>query len=205
MNNFSIAAEFMKVAGLPDETSDSPITIDELSELMSDLRGIANGLLMSESNAESLRPTALVISGLRRYKLSDQAWEEVSWASRSHFFKSSYMMMRRALIDHARKRRAKSRPQLEGAEEEALDFYNLAHTAHHTPDLVIVLDEALGWLSAENNELAVIVQHHYFSGLTVREIAKLIEVSEKTVKRRLSESRMVLEKKIRELLPTASR
>ena len=113
------------------------------------------------------------------------------------------MMMRRALIDHARKRKAKGRPQFVGEEEEALDFYNLANTAAHTPDLVIALDEALGWLGEENNELAIIVQHLYFSGLNVKEITKIVGVSEKTIKRRLAEARMVLEKKIRELLPTA--
>jgi len=178
-----------------------PVTIDDLGELMADLRGIANNLLHSESNAASVRPTALVISGLRRYKLSDQDWGDVSWANRGHFFKSAYVMMRRALIDHARRRLAKGRPTLQGHDEGEVDFYNLANTVEHTPDIIIALDEAIGWLSSENNELAVIVQHHYFSGLTVAEIAQLTEVSEKTIKRRLAEARLVLEKKIRELLP----
>ncbi|MGI9242753.1 MAG: sigma-70 family RNA polymerase sigma factor [Verrucomicrobiales bacterium] len=180
-----------------------PVTIDDLSGLMADLRGIASNLLQSESNAASIRPTALVISGLRRYKLSDQDWGDVTWANRSHFFKSAYIMMRRALIDHARRRLARGRPILQGHDEGEVDFYNLANTAEHTPDIIIALDEAIGWLSEENEELAVIVQHHYFSGLTVGEIAQLTGVSDKTIKRRLAEARMVLEKKIRELLPPA--
>lgn len=183
------------------DSNGDPITIDDLAELMSELRGIAYKLLAAESHADSIRPTALVISGLRRYKLSDQDWGEVSWANRSHFFKSAYVMMRRALIDHARKRLSKGRPALQGSGEAAVDYYNLANTAEHTPDRVIALDEAIGWLSAEHNELAVIVQHHYFSGLTVKEIARVMEISEKTVKRRLAEARMMLEKKILELIP----
>ena len=180
---------------------DQVVSIEDLQELMSELRGMAINLLETESNAGSIRATALVISALRRYKLSDQNWDEITWANRSHFFKSSYMMMRRALIDHARKRRAEFRPTLETWEEGALDLYNLDNSAEYTPDLIIALDEALGWLSEQNHELSIIVQHHYFSRLTVNEIAMDVGVSEKTVKRRLAESRMVLEKKIRELLP----
>ena len=177
------------------------ISIDDLRDLMSELRGMASNLLEIESNAGSICATALVVSALRRYKLSDQNWDEITWANRSHFFKSSYMMMRRALIDHARRRQAEFRPVLESCEDSALDLYHLDNCVEHTPDRVIALDEALGWLSEVNHELSVIVQHHYFSRLTVKEIAKEIGACEKTVKRRLDKSRLVLEKKIRELMP----
>ena len=175
---------------------EAPITIRDLEDLMADLRGIAHNLLQCESDAASVRPTALVISGLRRYKLSDQDWGEISWENRSHFFKSTYMMMRRALIDHARRRQAEKRPKLLASEEEALDLFNLAHTADHTPDRVIALDEALGRLSVENNELAVIVQHHYFSGLSVEEISKVVGGSQRTIKRRLADARVALAREI---------
>jgi len=110
-------------------------------------------------------------------------------------------LLRPTVGDHARKRLSKGRPALLGSDEAVLDLYHLANTAEHTPDIIIALDEAIGWLATANAELADIVQHHYFSGLTVKETAQLVEVSEKTIKRRLSEARMVLEKKIRQLLP----
>ena len=155
------------------------ITVDEIGNFMSELRAMAYNLLRGEHAAASVRPTALVISGLRRYKLKDQEWEEVKWDNRAHFFKTVYMMMRRALIDYARKRRASVRPRLTGYEEEIIDLYHLERLVEHTPDIIVALEESLAWLSDKNGELAIIVQHHYFSGLSISEIAKFCDVSEK--------------------------
>ena len=190
------------VADLPldrIEAVDGPITVDDLSDLMGELRMMAGNLLRGESDADSIRATALAISGLRRYKLSDEDWSDVSWENRGHFFKSLYMMMRRALIDHARKRHAKGRAKLVGLDEGGLDQVNLATAAHDAPEFVIMLEEALGILAEEDEELALIVQHFYFGRYSVKEIADIEGVSEKTIKRRLAEARLRLAKIIQDL------
>jgi len=114
-----------------------------------------------------------------------------------------HRVMRQALVDHARRKTAKRRPPLSFVEPGDLDFYDLESTLRDKPEQIVALEEALEWLRERDEMLAEVVQHHYFTGLTVPELASFFEISEKTVKRRLAEARLLLHKKALELLNIA--
>ena len=77
--------------------------------------------------------------------------------------------------------------------------------ADSRPEILLALDEALDWLEQIKPELHQIVSHHFFTGLTVEEISGLLEASSRTVKRRLSEGRILLHGKILELIDSPQR
>jgi hypothetical protein len=88
------------------------ITIDDLRNLVGELRMMARQLLDRESHRHSFTPTALAMTALRRAKLEEQSWQEVRWENRAHFFSALAMAMRHALIDHARRRKARGRDNI---------------------------------------------------------------------------------------------
>ena len=176
------------------------IDIDGISELMADLRMMARQLLTGERNAHSIRPTGLVMSALLRSLPNSETWADLTWDTREQFFSSMYRHMRFALIDHARKRNRAKRPQLIFVEPDTFDLYHLPATAETTPEVIIAMDEALDWLEKRSHKHFDVVNHHYFSGLTTDEISRLVGRSPKTIKRRLTEGRLLLHQKILELV-----
>jgi RNA polymerase sigma factor (TIGR02999 family) len=176
------------------------ICIEDIAEFMDDLRATANRLLRLESGPGSVRPTALVITALKRSKRVNQDWSELTWENRDHFFRSMYWLMRHALTDHARRRHAAKRPpeNLRVGPEE-LDLNDIPGVLEREPEHVLVVQEALEWLERQDDEAAQIVQHHYFTGATLPEIAQLLGCSPATVKRRLIAARTLLHRKINEL------
>ena len=187
----------------PNELPEGPVTIADVAGLFNDLRSMAKRLLYGEGKARSVRPTALVNSALRRCRRVDQDWSELTWENRELFFASIHREMKRALCDYARKREALKRPKLEYVEPEDFDLYDLPKEAEERPQIVVALDEALDWLSRESQELLVVINHHYFTGMTVLEIGTLLALSESSVKRRLNRARLLLHKKILEIVNSA--
>src|SRR5262245_46547800 len=182
-----------------DEGEDAvgaPLRVDEIWKFMDDLRAVARGLLSHEQDAFSIRPTALVLSALKRNRPADKPWEEVSWKNQRHFFKVMHTHMVWYLRSHARYRNAQRRPRLVRVEPENIDFFNLPAALDENPEHVVALDEALSWLKRERPELAELVEHRYFSGLTVEEAALLLGISSKTVKRRWREARILLHEEV---------
>ena len=180
------------------------IQIEDVGAYMGELRLVAQRLLRCEADADSVRPTALVISALRRNKGKDQAWDEVSWKDRRYFFGAMHQAMRRSLIDRAKKKKAKKRPPLQFVEPEDLNFYDLEDTLESAPDQIDALTSALGWLEGREPGLAQIVEYRFFSGLTVQQTAKVLEVSEKTIKRRWSQAKLLLYDRILGILNEAA-
>ncbi len=176
------------------------IDMDGISELMTNLRMMARQLLTGERNAHSIRPTGLVMSALLRSLPNSKTWTELTWETREQFFSSMYRHMRFVLIDHARKRKAFKRPQLEFVDPETFDLYQLPATVESTPEVIIAMDEALDWLEGTSVEHFEVLNHHYFSGLDVEETSKMLDRSPKTVKRRLAEGRLLLHQKILEIM-----
>lgn len=177
------------------------VTAGDLNILFSELRLLARRILSAKGEGgQSLRPTELVLTALRRVRGAEREWADVSWEDRSHFFSHVHQAMRTALIDHARKRHAQRRPQLVIVASEHLDFTNLSALAEETPERVIALEEALAWLDNRSPELALLIHHHYFTGETVDEIGLVLDQSPRTVRHRLTEARMLLHRKIGELL-----
>ena len=148
-----------------------------LSELIpivyNELRRLANYYLQQEGNAQTLQGTALVHEVYLR--LCRQ--EEPNWENRAHFFAVAGRMIRRLLVDHARERSALKRGSGKRAPfEEAL-------TIPVPPDLdLVALDESLTKLAALHPRKSQIVEMRFFGGLTEREIAQVLGISEATVR-----------------------
>jgi RNA polymerase sigma factor (TIGR02999 family) len=105
--------------------------------------------------------------------------EHVQWRNRAHFFGVAANLMRRILVDYARKRHAEKRggSKLRAPFEEAR-----AAPAETAVDLV-ALNEALDRLAEFDPQQARVVELRYFAGLSVEETAEVLGVSETTVKR----------------------
>jgi RNA polymerase sigma factor (TIGR02999 family) len=153
-----------------------------------ELRRLAGSYLRSERPDHTLQPTALVHEAYLR--LIDQ--RNVAWKNRAHFFGIAAQMMRRILVDHARRRQASKRdPErlrvTSGAAGESV--------AKDAPDL-LALDSALHALERLDARQARIVELRFFAGLTVEETAEVANVSTATVKREWRTARAWLRREI---------
>jgi len=140
-----------------------------------ELRGIATRQLRSERAGHTLQPTALVHEVYLR--LVDQ--RNVDWESRAHFFGVAAQVMRRILVDHARRQSASKRG--DGLPCVPIDEAKDATAPDVIP--VLALDHALGRLAGIDEELARIVELRAFGGMTIEEAACVLKVSPSTAKR----------------------
>jgi RNA polymerase sigma factor (TIGR02999 family) len=183
--------------------SDECITLDDLKNLIVELRAMARRLLHLEKNPQSLTPTALAMSALRRAKAPDVDWADVRFENRRHFFAVLSMTMRHALIDHARRARAKGRNQLSYLPWDDKVLQNLPVEAEERPARFIALDEGLAKLKEEDLRSGEVIELRFFAGCTIPEIAVFYQVSEKTVDRWLDKARTKLGKILKDsLLPS---
>lgn len=146
-----------------------PIIYDEL-------RRIARAQLRNERLDHTLQPTALVHEAY--IKLIDQ--DRVRWQNRAHFFGIASKIMRRILLDHARKHAATKRGR---GQKLQLDEELAKLSLPEEPARLVELDEALERLAEFDEAKARIVELRYFGGLSVEETAEVVGVSEITVKR----------------------
>jgi RNA polymerase sigma-70 factor, ECF subfamily len=177
---------------------EQPITWDDLYTLMNELRAMARRLLALEGNAQSLQPTALVDSALRRQRPEGVDWSQVTWVNRKYFFGAIYQAMRRALIDHARKRMARHVLRLVQVGEIPLE--DPARAAHEHPEVIDVLCSALERLRSRNPEWAELIEHRYWSGYTFEESARVMAIGEKTARRWWKRARLLLYDEVRRIL-----
>ncbi len=151
--------------------------LDDLVPLVyEDLRRLAAGYMQREPAGHSLQPTALVHEAYLR--LIDQ--RQVQWRNRAHFFGVAAGMMRRILVDHARRRLADKRG---GAWERVTLVGDEVATADSGGVDVLALHEALEHLAIFDPRQARIVELRYFGGLTIEEAAEVVGISEATVVR----------------------
>jgi RNA polymerase sigma factor (TIGR02999 family) len=152
---------------------------DALNELLpriyAELRRIANRQFRLERVNHTLQPTALVNEVYLR--LVDQ--RQVDWQNRAHFFGVAAQVMRRILVDHARRHGASKRG--DGIACVSIDEARDVAAANDIP--VLALDDALDRLKEFDPELARIVELRAFGGLTIEEAAHLLDVSPSTAKR----------------------
>jgi RNA polymerase sigma factor (TIGR02999 family) len=146
-----------------------------LPVVYAELRRIAARQLRRERDGHTLQPTALVHEAYLR--LVEQ--RSVNWESRAHFFGVAAQVMRRVLVDHARRQGAKKRNG--GAQRVPLEA--AAETAAVDQIPVLLLDHALGRLETLDPGLAQIVELRAFGGLTIDEAAHVLNVSPTTAKR----------------------
>ena len=162
----------------------------ELIPLIYDeLRRLAGYYMRRERPDHTLQATALVHEAFLR--LSNQ--REVTWQNRAHFFAIAGTLMRRILVDHAR---AHSRGK-RGGTEHKISLEEVALFSPEQSEELILLDEALTQLTEEHPRQSQIVELRFFGGLTVEEVAEILKISPKTVKRDWSVARAWLYREIR--------
>jgi RNA polymerase sigma factor (TIGR02999 family) len=172
----------------------SPEAENRLMEAVhSELRRIAAGYLRRERAGHTLQPTAIVHEAYLR--LLPQ--RNVPWENRAHFFGIAARMMRRVLVDYARRRAAGKRH-----EERAGDPVSVSNVASPAPaaDAIDVLNlhEALAELARLDARQGEIVEMRYFAGLTVEEIAGCLNISPATVKREWTTAKAWLRRRLRD-------
>jgi RNA polymerase sigma factor (TIGR02999 family) len=149
---------------------------DELFDLVHrDLRARAARYLRRERRDHTLQPTALIHEAYLR--LIDQ--DRVEWQSRSHFLAIAAKMMRRVLVDHARRRHAVKRP----AHTLRVPLDDHVASVEAVSCEVLALHAALEELERIDARQAHIVELRYFAGMSEDEIAGAMGVSRSSVTR----------------------
>jgi RNA polymerase sigma-70 factor, ECF subfamily len=153
------------------------------------LRRIAAGMMQNERLGHTLQPTAVVHEAYMRLvgesRLSPQ--------NRAQFFASAARAMRQVLVDHARHKLAQRRGggmHITGEFEEAI-----ALTVQQSEE-VLAIHEALERLQQLDVQQGQIMEMHYFAGNSVAEIATVLEIGERTVKRELRMGRLFLKQQL---------
>ena len=146
-----------------------------------ELQRLAHHYMSRERPGHTLQTTALVDDAFLR--LADNSHPQ--WQNRAHFFAAAAQLMRRIMVDHARKRQALKRGG--GAVRVELDEARVA-TETRAADL-LELDEALEKLAAFDRRKADVVEMRYFGGLTMEEIAEVLKIHVNTVTRDWSAAR----------------
>jgi RNA polymerase sigma factor (TIGR02999 family) len=153
-----------------------PSALEELAPLVhAELHRLAHHYMGRERPGHTLQTSALVNEAYLR--LID--WKDVRWQNRAHFFAVSAQLMRRILVDFARDRQYLKRGggALRVSLAEAASF-----TVERGTDLV-ALAEALTALAEVDRRKGQVVEMRFFGGLSVKEVAEVLKVSEETVMR----------------------
>jgi RNA polymerase sigma factor (TIGR02999 family) len=146
-----------------------------LPVIYDELRKLAANYLRRERPDHTLQPTALVHEAYLR--LVDQT--RVNWQNRAHFFGVAAQIMRRMLVDHARRHNAEKRGQ--NFQKISLDE-NIDRATERSAQL-IALDDALKALADLDEQKARVVELRYFGGLSIEETARVMGVTPTTIKR----------------------
>jgi RNA polymerase sigma factor (TIGR02999 family) len=152
---------------------------DALAQLVphvqNELHRRANRFLQNERARPTLHATDLVQEVYLR--LIDAS--RMDWQHRAHFFAIAATMMRRILLDRARRRGAAKR----GGKDVAVELEKLPDLSLDRSDQLIALDDALSALAQIDPRKARVVELRFFAGLEVKETAEVLGVSPETVMR----------------------
>lgn len=140
-----------------------------------ELRRIAGHFMQGEQPGRTIQTTALVHEAY--LKLIDVT--NVEWQHRAHFFAVSAQIMRRILLDRARRRVAAKR----GGAAVRLNLEDVPELGSGPAQDIIRLDDALNALAKMDARKAQVIELRFFAGLSVKETAEVLKVSEDTVLR----------------------
>jgi RNA polymerase sigma factor (TIGR02999 family) len=168
--------------------------VELTTTLYGELHRLAMARMSMERAPQTLQATALIHEAWLRMGGENQP----SWANRREFVCAAARTMRRILIDRARRRRAiRHGGGHHRVEMDAWDWEKLnSAKADHCDGLLILLEEALGELGRTEPDVAELLELHYFSGVTQKELAELLDLSERTARRRMTYARARLEEEI---------
>jgi RNA polymerase sigma factor (TIGR02999 family) len=128
-----------------------------------------------ERGNHTLQPTALVHEAYERLVQQPQ----IPWQSRAHFYATASQLMRHILVDHARARQAEKRG---GNQNKVTLDESVLQTTNQSVN-VLDLHDALERLAQFDIRQLRIVELHFFGGMTFEEIALVLSISDRTVKR----------------------
>ncbi|HEY3395514.1 MAG TPA: ECF-type sigma factor [Lacipirellulaceae bacterium] len=164
---------------------------DELLPLVYDeLRTLAAQRLTREKPGQTLTATALVHEAYLRLVGPANAQ---GWASRGHFFAAAAEAMRRILINRARDKNRQKR----GGSFRRIDLDQIESALETDDEELLALDEALEELAAEDNVAAELVKLRFFAGLSLRESAEAMGLSQRTAERQWAYARAWLYARLR--------
>jgi RNA polymerase sigma factor (TIGR02999 family) len=156
--------------------ADQVQTADDLLPLVYDkLRRLAAAKMANEPPGQTLQPTALVHEAWLRLSRENRS----EWKNREQFYAVAAEVMRRILVDRARRRQARKN----GGDLKRTDLEDVELPVPDSEGLVLEVNETLDRLAAENPQKAAVVKLRFFVGLDNSEVAALLGVSEKTVQR----------------------
>lgn len=171
--------------------------LDQIYPLVYDeLRVAARRALAREREGLTLQATELVHEAFFKLVGSDG----VQWQGRAHFIAIASRAIRQILVDHARRVRADKRGG--GAEHVTLGDADASLTV--PADEMLALDDALARLGDMEPRLRTVVEYRFFGGLSEREIAEVLGVSERTVQRDWIKARAWLHKEVYPVSESAS-
>jgi len=149
--------------------------LDQLTPIVyEELRRLARRYMRGERSGHSLQTTALVNEAYMR--LVD--YERMQWQDRAHFFAVSAQLMRRILVDHARRHNLKR-----GGDVQHISLEEAAMVSGHSDAGLVLLDCAMNELARMDPRKVQVVEMRFFGGLSAEETAEVLKVSTVTVKR----------------------
>jgi RNA polymerase sigma factor (TIGR02999 family) len=157
---------------------DSRATDELLVVVYQELRQLAARKMASEPPGQTLQPTALVHEAYLRLVREDRQ----QWANRQQFYAVAAEVMRRILVDRARRKRSGKH----GGDAERINLEAAEIPAAAQDELILKVHEALDTLAAEDPVKAEVVKLRFFVGLENQQSAQLLGISEKTVRRHWS-------------------
>jgi len=162
---------------------------DDLLPLVYDeLRLLAARNISQEQPGQTLQATALVHEAYIRL-VGD---EPASWDNRGHFFSAAAEAMRRILVENARRKKSQKR----GGGYEKVNLDELTVSITGPSEDIIAVSEALDKLAAKDSAVADLVKLHYFSGLTLDQVAQLRGIGRRTAVKHLAYARAWLHREI---------
>ncbi|MFZ4573935.1 MAG: ECF-type sigma factor [Phycisphaerales bacterium] len=152
-----------------------------LALVYDELKKIAAGQMRGERQDHTLGATALVSESYVRLFRSAGSGESLPYGHRRAFYQAAATAMRRILVDHARSRGAVKR----GGRRRGLeiDVGSIAATTAVNPEDLLSLDGALVRLEGEDERAALVVRLRFYGGRQLEEVAELLGVNVRTVKR----------------------
>ena len=162
---------------------------EELLPLVyNELRQLAMARMAQEAAGQTLQATALVHEAwLRMVGAGDRTWQ-----NRAHFFGAAAEAMRRILVENARRKYRLKR----GGGQTRVNIEDIDVAAATPDEKVLLMDEALEQLKAQDPEKARIVVLKFFGGMTNQEVAENTGVTERTVERQWAYAKAWLFQKI---------
>jgi RNA polymerase sigma-70 factor (ECF subfamily) len=166
-----------------------PTASEKLLPLVyNELHRLAESYMRRERPNHTLQPTALINETYLRL-----TGDTINWQNRAHFVGVAANIMRRVLVDHARAHKAGIR----GGNLQRVEFEEGIAISKERSTEMLLLDDALNKLEEVNPRQAKVVELRYFGGLSVEEIAAILNIGPRTVEREWASARVWLFERIR--------